>query len=266
MIQTIQGKTAVITGASSGIGEAFAHELAARGSHLILTARSAGKLAEVAQNIREAYRGISVVVYPAQLADPEAPAQLADLIKKNGHHADILINNAGFGKWTNFPDEELGNYEQMIQVNMNALVKLTYLLLPAMLEKGEGGVINVSSTAGFQPCPYAAVYGACKAFVLSFSEALYGEFYDKGITVTAVCPGYTKTNFLEVAHVKSDGYSFSSPKQVAREGIEAFMKRKNYQITGGLYNYMQAQASRFFPRRMVISIAGNMFKDKIKQS
>jgi hypothetical protein len=264
MIKTIQGKTTVITGASSGIGEAFAHEMAARGSHLILTARSADKLKVIAQSINKDYPGINVFVYPMDLAVPEAPVRFSEILKKNNHQVDILVNNAGFGKWTNFLDEDLPGYENMLQVNIGALVKLTWLLLPGMLKKGEGGVINISSTGAFQPCPYIAVYCASKAFVLSFSEALYGEFYKKGVTVTAVCPGYTKTNFFEVANAKSEGYSFASPGQVAKEGMAAFLKGKNYKITGGWNNYIQSQLSRFLPRKMVIAIVGNMFKDSMK--
>lgn len=266
MIKTVEGKTILITGASSGIGEAFAYELAARGSHLILTARSDDKLEEIAWDIRQKHPDIRVGVYPFDLAAAEAPAALAEALEKDGHSVDILVNNAGFGKWSQLLDEELATYDAMLQLNMGALVKLTYLLLPGMLGKGGGGVINIASTAAFQPCPYFAVYGASKAFVLSFSGALFGELHGKGITVTAVCPGYTNTPFWDEAHVKTRGFSFVKPARVVREGLAAFMKGRNYCITGGWGNYILAQATRFFPRRIAISVVGNMFKRRLPES
>lgn len=153
---------------------------------------------------------------------------------------------------------------EMMQINMNALVKLSYLFLPGMIKKEKGGIINIGSTGSFQPCPYVAVYCASKSFVLNFSEALYGEFYDKGITVTAVCPGNTRTRFFDTANAKTDGFSFASPERVARESVKAFSKRKNYVVTGGFGNYLQSVSSRFLPRKTIIGIVGKMFRDKIR--
>ncbi|MGE4586202.1 MAG: SDR family NAD(P)-dependent oxidoreductase [Mangrovibacterium sp.] len=263
MNKSILGKTALITGASSGIGEAFACELARRGCRLILTARSADRLKALAGRLRSDYEGTEVWVVPADLTASGAPEQLAGRLGREGHRVDMLVNNAGFGKWAGFLDEEMEVYEQMMQLNLSALVKLTYLLLPAMLEKGEGGVINIASTAAFQPCPYFAVYGAGKAFVLSFSEALYEEYRRRGITVTAVCPGYTKTRFWEEAHMCTKGLSLTAPERVAREGLRAFLKGKNYRTTGGVFNYLMAQSSRLISRRLAVRVVGRMFRGRL---
>lgn len=261
-MKSVKGKTALVTGASSGIGEAFAYALAAQGCQLVLTARSEDKLQRTAASIRAKHK-VGVTVIPADLSDSRAPYALKQAIDARGLDVDLLVNNAGFGKWAPFLGEELAVYEEMLQVNINALVQLSHLLLPAMLARKSGGIINIASTGAFQPCPYIAVYCASKAFVLSFSEALYGEYREQGITVTAVCPGNTDTSFFDVAHARTEGMPSVSPEQVAREGLAAFAKARNYVVTGGFGNYMQSLSSRFLPRRTIIGIVAKMFRGRV---
>jgi short-subunit dehydrogenase len=260
-MKSMKGKTALVTGASSGIGEAFAWQLAATGVNLILTARAKEKLIQLAQAIREKY-SVRVAVYAEDLFKKEAAQRLFEQVKQDGLQVDILVNNAGFGKWAHFLDESIDTYQQMIELNITAVVKLTHLFLPAMVQRGEGGIINICSTGSFQPCPYVAVYCAAKAFALSFSEALYGEYHNKGITVTAVCPGNTDTAFFEMANANTKGMSFDPPSKVAEEGLKALLKGKNYTVIG-LSNYFQSLSSRFFSRKMIISMVKNMFEKKV---
>ncbi|RFM28819.1 SDR family NAD(P)-dependent oxidoreductase [Deminuibacter soli] len=260
-MQSVKGKTAFITGASSGIGKAFAYHLAARQCHLILTARSENALHEIARDIRQQYQ-VQVTVYAGDLCDAAMPQQLFDKTSKDSLQVDILINNAGFGKWAHFLDETIASYEEMIALNITALVKLTHLFLPQMLTRGEGGIINIGSTGSFQPCPYIGVYCASKAFVLSFSEALYGEYFKRGIHITAVCPGNTQTPFFSRANANTKGMGFDTPEKVAKDGLSALLKGKNYTVIG-FGNYLQSLSSRFFTRKMTIGIVGNIFRGKV---
>ena len=261
-MKTIKGKTALITGASSGIGKAFAFELAKEGVHLILTARSEARLHEVAKTITQQFP-ISVHVFPADLSQAGAADTLMKSIENAGLTVNLLINNAGVGKWSNFLDEPLENYEAMITLNITSLMALTYRVLPTMLATGEGGIINVGSTGSFQPCPYIAAYCATKAFVLSFSEALYGEYRHKGITVTALCPGNTDTGFQQEANADTTGMRADSPETVARQGIAAFRKDKNYTIIG-FDNYVQSLLPRFLSRRSTIGLVAGMMEKRMR--
>jgi short-subunit dehydrogenase len=257
----LNGKTALVTGASSGIGEAFARELASKGCNLVITARSVDKLSKLQAELIALY-SIKVHVIPVDLVDPGSAQQLYNECRKRGLQVDILVNNAGFGKWTRFLEGSLDSYEEMIQLNMTSIVRLSYLFLPEILKSGNGGIINIASTGSFQPCPYIALYCATKAFVLSFSEALYGEYDKKGVTVTAICPGNTQTNFFSIADAKTKGMSFDPPSKVARDGLNAFLANKNYKVIG-FANYLSSLSARFFPRRMMINIAGKMFQDRV---
>ncbi|MHB9119610.1 MAG: SDR family NAD(P)-dependent oxidoreductase [Burkholderiales bacterium] len=256
-----EGATVLITGASSGIGEAFAHNLAKRGANLILTARSKDKLDGIADELRGKYR-ISVHVFPEDLILPHAPQQLFERIKTSGLSVDVLINNAGFGKWAHFLGESLGTYDQMLSLNINALVRLTYLFIPDMLAHGKGGVINVASTAAFQPVPYIAIYSASKAFVLSFTEALAGEYRERGIRTLALCPGNTATNFMVTANANTTGMSFATPEKVAEAGLIAFLKGKSHHVPGCV-NYLTSLLPRALSRAVVIKIVVGMFKNRV---
>ena len=212
--QGFEGLTALITGASSGIGAAFAHRLAARRANLILTARSAGALEQLAQTLAQRY-SISVRTIPADLAESGAARVLFDRVRADGSHVDLLINNAGFGKFAHFLAEDLSTYQRMLSLNINAVVDLTYLFIHDMRMRGSGGVINVASTAAFHPVSYKAVYAASKSIVLSFTEALDKKKKKYGVHCLALCPGNTATNFMTVANAITAGMSFARPEDVA---------------------------------------------------
>ncbi|RUS94356.1 hypothetical protein DSM107003_38890 [Trichormus variabilis SAG 1403-4b] len=180
--------TALVTGASGGIGKAFAEELAARQTNLVLIARSAEKLEEIATQLQQKHN-VKVEIIAKDLTDPNATNDVFDLIKAKGLTIDLLINNAGFGDYGDFAERDGQRQLNMIQLNIMALVDLTHKFLPLMRERRSGSIINVSSIAGFQPMPYLSVYAATKAFVLSFSEALWAENRDYGVRVLVVCPG-----------------------------------------------------------------------------
>lgn len=257
-----QGKTVLLTGASSGIGKAFAYRLAQRGANLILTARTATRLQEIAEEVTALHK-VDVQVIPADLSLPESPLQLVDTIKAKSLSVDILINNAGFGKWADFLGERLETYDSMLSLNVDALTKLTYLCLPEMLAHGSGGVINVASTAAFQPVPYFAVYAASKAYVLNFTEALAGEYGQKGVRFMALCPGSTATNFMQVANAKTEGMSFSSPDAVAESALRAFEKG-NISYIHGTSNFLTALLPRVLSRKVVVKIVERMFRQHLE--
>lgn len=261
-MKRITGKTALITGASSGIGSAFAIELAKEGAALILTARSEAKLQEMAREITVKYP-TTVHVFPVDLAQPGAAETLMQTIEQAGLSVDLLVNNAGVGKWTPFLEEPLSSYEAMVNLNITALMTLTHRVLPHMLAQGAGGIINVASTGSFQPCPYIATYCATKAFVLSFSEALYGEYQSKDITITALCPGNTDTGFQAAANADTRGMRADSPETVARQGIDALKQSANYKIVG-VDNYIQALLPRLLPRKTIINVVATMMNRRMK--
>lgn len=260
-IKVFEGTTVLVTGASSGIGEAFARNLAKRGAKLILTARSEDKLALIADELREKYR-ISVHAFPVDLILSDAPQQLFERIKASGLSVDVLVNNAGFGKWAHFLGESLDTYERMLSLNINALVRLTYLCVPDMLAHGKGGVINVASTAAFQPAPYIAIYSASKSFVLSFTEALAGEYRERGVRFMALCPGNTATNFMSTANANTTGMPFATPEEVAEAGLSAFVKGKSYLVHGRM-NYLTSLLPRILSRAAVIRVVAGMFKNRV---
>ena len=260
-MKTLKGKTAFITGASSGIGEAFATELAAKGCHLILTARSEANLLRNAEKLRHRF-AVKVTVYAGDLSQKETPQRLFDQTRKDQLSVDILVNNAGVGKWTNFLEQPMESYASMLQLNIDAPVALTHLFLPDMLKNKDGGIINVASTGAFQPCPYIAVYGASKSFVLNFSEALYGEYHSKGVTVTCICPGNTDTGFQKEANADTKGMPSDSPEKVAQEGIKALLNGKASHVAG-TSNYLTSLLPRILPRRSVIHIVSKMMNPRV---
>ncbi len=250
-------KTALITGASSGIGKELAHYFAKDGIHLVLTARNSAALEKIAIPLKESY-GIQIHIFPCDLSEPGGAQKIFDFCENAGIQIDYLINNAGFGDTGLFEQTDWNKNEQMIQLNITALTHLCRLFVPKMKVAGFGKVLNVASTAAFQPGPSMAVYFATKSYVLHFSEALNNELAGSGITVTALCPGPTETNFANAAGFKSDGIfdnkkKFPSADEVADFGYRAMMKGKSVAIHGTM-NYIQANASRFFPRNWVVKI------------
>ncbi|HEY6881260.1 MAG TPA: SDR family oxidoreductase [Polyangiales bacterium] len=249
-----RNKTVLITGASMGIGEAFARALAERGARLVLVARSERRLTELAAELG----GATVIVQ--DLAQRGAARRVFEVVEAHGLAIDVLINNAGFATRGTFGELSLELQREEIDLNVGALVELTHVFLP-MLERRRGGVIHVASTAGFQPVPYMAVYGATKAFVLSFSEALWAEYHERGVRVLALCPGSTDTPFFDRV---GDGASVGTrrqPEDVVASALRAFDRNQSY-VVDGLKNYWLAQASRFVPRRTTIRITANMMRPR----
>jgi short-subunit dehydrogenase len=249
---------ALITGASMGIGEAFAGMLAARGYDLLLVARSGGELERIAARARAAH-GVRAETLAADLADPAAVEDIAADAQARFGRVDLLVNNAGFGAHGRFEALEPERNRDQVRVNVEALVGLTNRFAPGMLARGSGGIINVASTAAFQPVPFMAVYGATKAFVLSFSEALGEEFRGRGVRVLALCPGATRTNFFKTAGGGAQAGRFRTSEQVVRTALRAYDRGASY-VVDGSENRILAFSPRIAPRSVVARIAGRLMK------
>lgn len=249
--------TALVTGASSGIGLELATLLARDRNDLVLVARTRERLEHVARGLGDEY-GVEASVLPADLADPGAPARIAREIAGHGISIDVLVNNAGFGLHGLFAALPLESQLEMIRVNVTALTHLVGLLLPGMLERRRGRILNVASTAAFQPGPLMAVYYATKAYVLSFSEALASETAGTGVTVTALCPGPTMTEFQKRAGTEKTAL-FTGPlvldaPSVALAGYRGLLRGEPL-VVPGLGNKALVQALRVSPRRLVTAIS-----------
>jgi short-subunit dehydrogenase len=246
--------TALITGASAGLGAEFAKLCAAGGYDVVLVARSASRLAETAASLTGSY-GVQARPLAADLADPAAPAQI--FAQLAGGAVDILINNAGFGVRGAFAETDWAKEANLLQVNVGALAHLTKLFLPGMVRRGSGRILNLASTAAFVPGPFMAMYYASKAFVLSFSEALANEVQGTGVTVTALCPGATRTEFADVAGL-ANSKLFTGPTmgaaEVARVGYDAMMAGKPSVIAGARNRWMM-RGARLLPRGWVAAQA-----------
>ncbi len=250
--------TAWITGASSGIGLDLARLMAPQ-FDLIITARNQSDLEKIAREL-EAEHGNHVHVIPADLAKPEAPAQMFAEIERRGLPVDVLINNAGFGLYGSFAENELPQELEMIQVNIAALTTLTKLALPGMLKRKRGRIMNVASTAGFQPGPLMAVYYATKAYVIMFSEAIANELKGTGVTVTCLCPGATATQFAGRARMEESRlFKMGAMKSadVALAGYKGMMAGKTMVIPGFI-NKTLAMSVRFSPRKLVTAISRSL--------
>lgn len=265
MARDYRGKTALITGASAGLGVEFANQLAARGANLILVARRKDRLQSVADAIKVMHR-VDVSVIVADLAEPGAAEKLFKSLARKKITVDVLINNAGFGTFGEFKNADAQKLSEQVQVNVLALVELTKLALPSMIKNNEGVILNVASTAAYQPVPYMAVYSATKAFVLSFTEALWGELIGTRVTAIALSPGGTKTEFFEVAsNGKSpDGLGkLMSVEQVITVAMDALDKpTPPPSVISGASNFALAFSGRFVPRQLLIKIARSMFKSR----
>lgn len=253
-------KLALITGASSGLGVEFARHAAKSGHDLVLVARRRAELEAVAKEVTQAH-GIEAHVMPADLADPTAPATLFEAVKSRGLHVDVLVNNAGFGSAGEFLDLPLEREVEMIEVNVQALVKLSHLFGQQMRERKSGAILNIASTAGFQPGPYMATYYASKAFVISFSEALGYELRGSGVTVTAHCPGATATSFARTAGNEQSRLfqqqTPASPARVAAHAWRAMEAGKPLAVQGAM-NKVGVFGVRFSPRAVVRAIAASL--------
>ncbi|MGO9449922.1 MAG: SDR family NAD(P)-dependent oxidoreductase [Candidatus Binataceae bacterium] len=253
--------TALITGASSGLGEEFALQLAREKYDLVLVARREDRLREVAERAKNAGAAKAAII-AADLSHADAAAEIHRRVTAENLAIDYLVNNAGFGTHGRFDRAPLDREIEEINLNVSALVALTRLFLPAMVEKRHGTVVNVASTAAFQPVPWMATYAATKAFVLSFSEALSSELTGTGVTVMALCPGPTRTEFQQVASVEDTGvpsFAYMDAATVVRQAIDAAGRGKAVKING-VVNLIMAESNRFAPRSLVRRIAGAMFR------
>ncbi|MFC5406617.1 SDR family NAD(P)-dependent oxidoreductase [Cohnella soli] len=258
---TIQGKWSLITGASSGIGEQFARQLAKQGSHLVLVARSKSKLESLASELSKRY-GIKAEVIAMDLAKEGAPSELYRQCRLLKVDIELLVNNAGFATHGLFEQVSGERQHEEVMLNVAAVVDMTHLFLPDMLRKSSGTVINVASTAGFQPLPYMAVYGATKAFVLSFTQALWFENRDRGIKFFALCPGATDTSFFNVVGAEEAAVGKKdTPEKVVEVALRALKEGKVY-IVPGVQNYLGAQLSRFITRKQSLRLVGSMIRPR----
>ena len=257
-------KTALITGASSGLGKEFARIHASKGGDLVLVARSKDKLDELKSDLQKQY-GVSVYVIVKDLSDQYAPKAVYDELKGKKIQVDYLINNAGFGDFGLFAETDWEKQLEMINLNVTCLTYLTRLFLPDMIENKDGKILNIASTAAFQPGPTMSVYFATKAFVLSFSEAIANELKGTGVTVTALCPGATATGFKAAAALGESnlfkGNQIATSNEVAEFGYSSMMEGKTVVIPG-LLNNLLVQSVRFAPRNIVASIARMKLKVK----
>ena len=264
-------KKVLITGASAGIGYALSEELTKRGAEVIITARRQDRLEELAKKIERADG--KVHIFNEDLSLPESGKKLYDQIKSAGLKVDILINNAGYGRWGELTSYERDDYSKMLQLNVTTLTDLCHLYIPDMIAQGGGGIINVGSMASLSPIPYASVYSSSKAYVLMFSEAIRFEYQDKGINVMALLPGGTESEFASVATEKSEkltkryqqregtaaGGSMQTSQEVAIECLEAFEKNKQYILCGGRNRFLY-NLTRVMSRKSVLAMTGNIFK------
>jgi short-subunit dehydrogenase len=249
----LESETALITGASSGIGEEFAHQLARRGSNLILVARREDRLNQLRDQLLALKPGLVIDVIGADLSKPGSAADLAAKVTGLGRRVGILINNAGVGQHGDFAAQTVEAHSAQIQLNCVSLVELTALFLPAMKQAGRGLIINVGSTAGFQPMPTMAVYGATKAFVLSFTEAVWQETKSTGVRVFVLCPGATETEFF----ARTGKEFLTAGRQTSKQVVDAAMtaiERSAPTVFSGWRNAISSNGYRVLPRRVMPAI------------
>lgn len=242
-------KVAIITGSSSGIGAELAKEFAAHGFNLVLVARNTKRLEALSLKLQSQHK-INAMLITKDLSDPQSAEQIFRQLQDEKIHVDILVNNAGFNVYGEFVHTDLEKEIQMIEVMVSSTTRLSKLFIKEMVARGQGKVLNVCSTGSFTPGPLDAVYQASKAFLLSFSEALQEELRGTGVTVTALCPGVTKTEFARRANMEEarlfKGFTMSAAS-VAKIGYKATMKGKRCQVPG-LYNNLLVFSTRFSPK------------------
>jgi len=254
------GKTALVTGASSGIGRAFAELLAQQGYAVVVTARRGDRLEALAAELTQKY-GVAAHTIVADLAQPNAPEHIAAELKSRDLAIDLLVNNAGYGVPGSYVNVAWGDHERFMQVMVTAVLDLTYRLLPGMIERGWGRIINIASVAGMVPSPAGhTLYGASKAFIIRFSEALQAENGPKGVNATAVCPGFTFSEFHDVTGTrdrmnKMPGFLWLKADDVAREGYDAVMKGRSVVVNGRIYQFL-VWLNGTLPRRLARRVSG----------
>lgn len=253
-----RGKWALVTGASSGIGWALAEQLAAQGANLVLTARRADRLAQLANHVAIRHR-VQAEIFAGDLAQPQTPVEILRFTGEKRLAIEILINNAGFGAYGEFRRTNSQRLLDMVQVNVASVVHLTHLFLPPMVERRLGYIMIVASTAAFQPVPYITTYAATKGFDLLFAEGLAEEVRRYGVNVCALCPGSTVSEFHEVAGQPLHMAGAQEPNEkVARVGLQALAEGKP-RVISGTRNWLSVEAQRLAPRRLVTKVAARMF-------
>jgi uncharacterized protein len=256
-------KTALITGSSNGIGLELAKIHASKGDNLVLVARNKSRLDELKKELETKYK-VSIYIIGKDLSVTNAAQQVFDETKNQNIQVDYLINNAGFGDFGMFYETDWNKELQMINLNITCLTQFTKLYIKEMVNRKSGKIMNVASTAAFQSGPTMAVYYATKAFVLSFSEAIDNEVSDKGVTVTALCPGATESGFQDAANMQESklvkGKKLPTSNEVAMYGYDSMMKGKTVAIHG-MMNYLMANSVRFTPRALVVKLT-RMIQDK----
>jgi short-subunit dehydrogenase len=254
----------LITGASSGIGAAFARKLAARGRNVLLVARSEDKLITLCNELGR-LTSIRAQYLVMDLLQPDAPLRLFEETQNRQLEIEMLINNAGFGSMGDFVKLDLSRELEMVQLNVKTLVELTHRFLKPMRERKRGAIINVASTAGFQAVPFMATYAAGKAFVLSFSEALYEENRSHGVQVMALCPGVTETNFFEASGMDRPPLrTVQTPEEVVDTALRGLARNKSAVISGWS-NWFTIEAERIVPRSVVTRVAGNVLRSRFEE-
>jgi short-subunit dehydrogenase len=255
--------TSLITGASSGIGAAFARKLAKRGRNVLVVARSEDKLIALCNELGRV-SGIRAQYVVMDLTEQDAASRLFEETQKRDLLIDMLINNAGFGSMGDFTRLELATELEMIDLNVKSLVDLTYKFLLPMRERRQGTIINVASTAGFQAVPFMATYAATKAFVLSFSEALAEENGKHGIRVLALCPGVTDTNFFAASKIDQPPMrTVQTPEEVVDAALRGLARGKSMVISGWT-NWVTVEAERFVPRSVVTKVAAKALRSRFE--
>jgi short-subunit dehydrogenase len=251
---------ALVTGASSGIGAEFARLLAARGMHLVLVARRMDRLNDLAAELHAKHRARCELI-SSDLSDPREPAAVCEQIAQRGITIELLVNNAGFAVVGEVEKTDTDRIEQMLRLNVMTVTDFTYRFLPGMLARGHGAILNLSSVAAFQPVAYMAAYAASKAYILNFTEALWAEVRDRGVTLMAVCPGTTRTELFDVAGVPGwlNRRPSHSAERVARGALRALEKRKQCYIPGWR-NYLLTMLVRMAPRKVVVRESMRYFR------
>jgi short-subunit dehydrogenase len=253
----LKGKTALVTGASSGLGSCFAEQLAARGVNLVITARRAGRLDKLAAELSGRY-GVQVTCLPLDLSEPDSAKKLFDRTEGAAKPVDILINNAGFARFGPFSGLSWETVHDQLKVDILALTELTHRFIQAMHSRNRGYILNVSSFAAYMPVPGYAVYAAAKTYVRNFTEALAYEIRKTPVRACCLCPGSTATEFWEVAGQKEPPFliraTMSSPEKVARTGLKALFRRRR-NIVAGFLNKLVVWFTRLSPRRFTARLA-----------
>jgi short-subunit dehydrogenase len=256
------GTTALITGASSGLGSEFAHQFARRGADVVLVARREDRLRELAERI-SGQHGVHATPIALDLARPDAHAVLRAEVDGRGIRIGTLVNNAGFGVKGAFVDADPVRIAQMVQLNVGAVVAITREFLPDLVRTGRGALVNVASTAAYQPCPDMAVYGASKAFVLSFTEALAHETRDSGLRVLTLSPGATRTEFFDIVGTENAAVGrFQTPEQVVALALRRLDGRRTPpSVVSGRANALTSRLVGVMPRRLALAVSGRVLAE-----